>query len=103
MKNEICHTITFDNIKEFAQHKEMTCNTGAKIYFAHPYSSWERGLNENTNGLIRQYFSKESSFKNITDSEVKTVQNKLNNRPRKTLGYHTPNEIYPEKRSSQDE
>lgn len=103
MKNEICHTITFDNGKEFAHHKEMTNNIGAKIYFAHPYSSWERGLNENTNGLIRQYFPKGSSFKSITDGEVKIIENKLNNRPRKTLGYHTPNEIYSGKRRAQDE
>lgn len=103
MKNETCHTITFDNGKEFAHHKEMASNIGTKIYFAHPYSSWERGLNENTNGLIRQYFPKGSCFKSITDTEVKIVENKLNNRPRKTLSYCTPNEIYSGERRLQYE
>lgn len=64
------------------------------MYFAHPYSSWERGLNENTNGLIRQYFSKGSSFENITDEEVENVIHKLNHRPRKTLGYETPHDVF---------
>jgi transposase, IS30 family len=59
----------------------------ADVYFAHPYSSWERGLNENTNGLIRQYFTKGSSFENITDMDVDEVMEKLNHRPRKTLNY----------------
>ena len=103
MNGESCYTITFDNGKEFAHHKEMANNIGAKIYFAHPYSSWERGLNENTNGLIRQYFPKGSSFKSITDAEVKIVEEKLNNRPRKTLGYCTPNEIYSGERRLQYE
>ena len=94
LKNETKHTITFDNGKEFAGHKHMKAKTGAMIYFAHPYSSWERGLNENTNGLIRQYFPKGSCFDNISDAEVKRVEDILNNRPRKTLSYRTPNEVY---------
>ena len=94
LENETKHTITFDNGKEFAEHKEMKKKTGAMIYFAHPYSSWERGLNENSNGLIRQYFPKGSSFEHITDADVKRVEDILNNRPRKTLAYCTPNEIY---------
>ena len=61
-----------------------------KIYFAHPYSSWERGVNENTNGLLRQYFPKKMSFDTLTDSMVAEAVNKLNNRPRKTLGFETP-------------
>ena len=103
LENETVHTITFDNGKEFAHHKKMTKNTGAKIYFAHPYSSWEGGLNENTNGLIRQYFPKGSCFKSITHTNVKRVENILNNRPRKTLGYATPNEIYSGERRVQYE
>ena len=94
LRNEIVHTLTLDNGKEFSQHETMAKKIGAKIYFAHPYSSWERGLNENTNGLIRQYFIKGSSFENISDKNVKKVENILNNRPRKTMKYSTPNEVY---------
>ena len=68
-----------------------------QVYFAHPYSSWERGLNENTNGLIRQYFPKGSCFNDITDNQVKTVMHRLNNRPMKGLNYKTPNEVFFEK------
>ncbi|MEY3807572.1 MAG: hypothetical protein RI893_548 [Pseudomonadota bacterium] len=67
---------------------------GANIYFSHPYYSWERGLNENTNGLIRQYFTKGSSFENITDDEVEAVMNKLDHRPRKTLKFKTPDTLF---------
>lgn len=88
------HTITADNGKEFAMHKKIKDAIKASVYFAHPYSSWERGLNENTNGLIRQYFKKGTSFENITDSMVTEVMNKLNDRPRKKLCYKTPNEIF---------
>ncbi len=94
LKGEKVLTITFDNGKEFAHHEILSNKLGAAIYFAHPYSSWERGLNENTNGLIRQYFPKGSSFLDITNKDVKTVEKVLNNRPRKTLDYSTPNEIY---------
>jgi IS30 family transposase len=94
LKDETKYTITFDNGKEFAEHKVMKAQTGAMIYFAHPYSSWERGLNENTNGLIRQYFPKGSCFEHITSVDVKKVEEILNNRPRKTLGFCTPNEVY---------
>ena len=87
-------TITADNGKEFAGHESMTEQLNAAVYFAHPYHSWERGLNENTNGLIRQYFTKGSSFENITDEQVEEVMNKLNHRPRKTLNYKTPNAVF---------
>ena len=63
-------------------------------YFAHPYHSWERGLNENTNGLIRQYFPKRTDFSKITDAQIHEVQEKINNRLRKCLGWHTPNEVF---------
>ena len=91
---ERVHTITVDNGKEFCQHEQITAALQAPIYFAHPYASWERGLNENTNGLVRQYFPKKSDFAKITNAEVKRVTELLNNRPRKTLGYRTPNEVF---------
>ena len=83
-------TITADNGKEFAGHEKIKAALDVDVYFAHPYSSWERGLNENTNGLIRQYFTKGSGFENITDKDVDEVMKKLNHRPRKTLSYLCP-------------
>lgn len=88
------HTITADNGKEFAGHEILAELLETHVYFAHPYASWERGLNENTNGLIRQYFVKGSSFENITRKEVEAVMNKLNHRPRKTLNYETPYAVF---------
>lgn len=93
----IVHTITSDNGKEFAGHEELAEVLDADFYFAHPYASHERGLNENTNGLIRQYFPKHRDFNTITDKELIYVMKKLNNRPRKTLGFLTPNEVLFEK------
>ncbi len=90
-------TITADNGKEFAGHEEMAEKLNASVYFALPYHSWERGLNENTNGLIRQYFTKGSSFENITDEAVANVMHKLNHRPRKILDYKTPHSVFFEK------
>lgn len=87
-------TITSDNGKEFAEHEFIARELDALFYFAHPYSSWERGLNENTNGLIRQYCPKKSCFLKISDTFVATVQDKLNNRPRKTLDFDTPNQLF---------
>jgi IS30 family transposase len=86
-------TITADNGKEFAGHQTISGELNLDFYFARPYHSWERGSNENTNGLIRQYFVKGSSFENITNQQVEYVQHKLNNRPRKRLGFLTPNEF----------
>jgi len=88
------HTITFDNGKEFAYHAQIKKELGADNYFAHPYHSWERGLNENHNGLIRQYLPKGMALDKVTAEEIILIQNKLNNRPRKLLGYKTPNEVY---------
>ena len=88
------HTITADNGKEFSQHEKIAKELDAKFYFAHPYSSWERGLNENTNGLIRQYFPKNSSLATIDISKVQQVQKKLNERPRKSLDFDTPNNLF---------
>ncbi len=88
------HTITVDNGKEFCDHKHIAARLQARIYFAHPYASWERGLNENTNGLVRQYFPKRYEFARISDKDLQQVEDLLNNRPRKTLGYRTPNEVF---------
>jgi IS30 family transposase len=87
-------TITSDNGKEFAQHEFIAKELKSQFFFAHPYHSWERGLNENTNGLIRQYFPKSTSFEMITDEQIQNVMDRLNNRPRKTLGFKTPNEVF---------
>ncbi len=87
-------TLTYDNGKEFAQHQRIAKELGADGYFAHPYHSWERGLNENTNGLIRQYFPKGKDLYDVTDVEILAVMDKLNNRPRKCLGYKTPNQVF---------
>ncbi len=93
------HTITVDNGKEFCEHEQIAAALHARIYFAHPYASWERGLNENTNGLVRQYFPKKYDFAGITNADVERVAELLNNRPRKTLGYRTPNEVFFKQRS----
>lgn len=88
------HTITSDNGKEFAEHESIAEQLNAGFYFAHPYASWERGLNENINGLIRQYFPKKMDFSNITQKQLNLVMKKLNNRPRKTLDSRTPHEVF---------
>jgi len=88
------HTITGDNGSEFAYHEIISKELDTEFYFAHPYSSWERGLNENTNGLVRQYLKKGSCFIDINDTDLELIANQLNNRPRKSLGYATPNEIF---------
>jgi IS30 family transposase len=85
-------TMTYDNGMEMAQHESFTNKTGMIVYFAHPYSSWERGTNENTNGLIRRFFPKKTDFNKITKEQLKIAQDKLNNRPRKVLNYKTPTE-----------
>mgnify|MGYP000685824955 CR=1 FL=1 len=88
------YTLTADNGREFADHLTVAKKLKTKFYFAHPYSSWERGLNENTNGLIRQYFPKKHDFRTITKKQIENVMDKLNNRPRKCLGFKTPNEVF---------
>ena len=95
-------TITSDNGKEFANHQSIAEVLEIDYYFAKPYHSWERGANENLNGLIRQYFPKKSNFENITKQEIETVINTLNNRPRKRFGYKTPNEIFAQKLNELD-
>ena len=88
------HTITNDNGREFTDHAGTASDLDTRIYFAHPYASWERGLNENTNGLIRQYFPKHRDLTTVTNTEIKQVMDRLNNRPRKSLGFRTPYEVF---------
>lgn len=93
------HTLTYDNGKEFAYHQQVSDGLEAQGFFAHPYHSWERGLNENTNGLIRQYLPKGKSFDDLTGHEVQIIMDRLNNRPRKCLGFRTPNQVFLEAKS----
>ena len=88
------HTLTYDNGREFSEHERMSAELDAQVYFAHPYSSWERGANENTNGLIRQYFPKGQDLTAVSEAEIEYVMNQLNHRPRKTLGFRTPYEVF---------
>ena len=88
-----CHTLTLDNGKEFAGHESIAAELQASVYFAHPYSSWERGLNENCNGLIRQYFPKGMDLTNVTEEQVQFAVERLNHRPRKVLGGRSPHEV----------
>jgi len=90
----ITHTITSDNGKEFAYHKQVSAALDTDFYFANPYHSWERGLNEHTNGLIRQYLPKKSEFLNVSKDEIIMIQDRLNHRPRKVLKYKTPYEVF---------
>jgi transposase, IS30 family len=87
-------SMTYDQGREMAQHKLFTDITGVKVYFAHPRSPWERGTNENTNGLIRQFFPKGTDFNKISRAEIKKVQNLLNGRPRQTLNFQKPFEVF---------
>jgi IS30 family transposase len=92
--NELRKTLTYDQGKEMSQHKQFTIDTGIQVFFAHPGSPWERGTNENTNGLIRQYFPNGTDFTQVSEEEIKKVQWKLNDRPREVLNYNKPNEIF---------
>ena len=87
-------TLTYDNGTEMAQHKEFTKNNKLKVFIAHPYSPWERPTNENSNGLIRDYFPKGTDFNLVSKKRLKEVQNQLNERPRKVLDYRTPKEVF---------
>jgi transposase, IS30 family len=87
-------TITSDNGREFAHHQTIASKLEADFYFAHPFSSWERGTNENTNGLVRQYFAKGSDFSKITEADIQKATARLNNRPRKRLNYRTPQQVF---------
>ena len=87
-------TLTFDNGKEFCGHGKIDEALGSTSYFARPFASWERGSNENFNGLLRQYVPKKRSMESITDEEIRMIENRLNNRPRKRLGFRTPSEVF---------
>lgn len=89
-----CKTLTFDNGKEFAEHEFIAQCLKARVYFAHPYCSWERGLNENHNGLLRQFFPKQTNLLKVSQEEVNDAVYRLNHRPRKCLGYRTPHEVF---------
>ena len=90
----LLHTITSDNGKEFANHESIAEKLDVKFYFAKPYHSWQRGANENLNGLVRQYIPKDHDFKSISDDDILNVQNILNTRPRKRLGFKSPKEVF---------
>ena len=87
-------TLTLDNGKEFARFSDIEKETGLDIYFADPYSAWQRGTNENTNGLLRRYFPKGMDFRTVTQETLAEIVKKLNHRPRKCLGYQTPHEVF---------
>jgi IS30 family transposase len=95
LPKEMRLSLTYDRGKEMAEHQLFTKNTEVQVYFAHPNAPWERGTNENTNGLLRQYFPKgKTDFKTLTRKEIKAVQNQLNGRPRKVLNWLTPFEVF---------
>jgi IS30 family transposase len=89
-------TMTLDNGKEFAQHERLAAWVPEGVYFARPSHPWERGTNENTNGLIRQFVPKRTNFAEISHQRIRQIENLLNERPRKRLGYKTPNEVFSE-------
>jgi IS30 family transposase len=84
----------YDNGKEFADHQTIAKTLKAKVYFARPYKSYDRGLNEHTNGLIRQYLPKKYDFKDVTDKKIREIERKLNDRPRKVLNFKMPSEVF---------
>ena len=88
------NTMTYDNGREFGDHERIARQLNTTIYFAHPYRSWERGTNENTNGLIRQFFPKNRSLIDVGEDELQLTQDRLNHRPRKCLNYKTPHEVF---------
>ncbi len=91
---ECRQTVTFDNGKEFTNHLAISADVGIACYFANPYHSWEWGLNEHTNGLLRQFFPKGTNLKIVQQSQVDEVVDLINDRPRKSLGYRTPYEVF---------
>lgn len=94
LKPYIAHTITFDNGPEFTRHERITRAIGTKVYFADPYSSWQRGANENSNRQLRAYLPKRTDIRNLTQQELDNIAWELNNKPRRRLKWHTPQEVY---------
>ena len=97
---DVCHTITFDNGGEFSQHKAIAKALEADMYFAHPYASYERGLNENTNGLLRQFIPKGTDLRTVSEEDLQRYQGALNSRPRKCLGFRQPSVVFAELRTA---
>ena len=94
-RKKVCaHTITSDNVKEFADHARVASVLNARFYFAKPYHLWDHGLNEHSNGLVRQYFPKGISFDILSNKVLRAVENKLNSRPRKCLNFSTRLEVF---------
>jgi len=93
LPTEIAKTLTYDQGKEMSGHKQFTIDTGIQVYFAHPGCPWERGTNENTNGLTSQYFPKGTDFSTVSVRQLKRVQRELNDRPRAVLNYKKPDEV----------
>ena len=94
LESEECRTFTFDNGNEFAMHIGIGMVLDAKCYFAHPYHPWERGTNENTNGLLREFLPKGTDFRELTQQQLDDYVSCINNRPRKCLNWDTPNNVY---------
>lgn len=94
LRQYVAHTITFDNGSEFTQHERITTALGIDVYFADPYSSWQRGANENSNRQLRAYLPKRSDIRNLTQKELDDIATELNNKPRRRLQWHTPQEVY---------
>ena len=87
-------TLTYDRGKEMARHQELTANSGVAVYFCDPYSPWQRGTNENTNGLVRQFLPKGTDLSGYSQEQLDAIADLMNGRPRKTLGWATPLEVY---------
>lgn len=96
LPSSLARTITWDQGAEMAKHLELTATTGIPIYFCDPHSPWQRGSNENTNGLLRQYLPKSTDLSIVSRADLTAIQDSLNGRPRKTLGYLTPSEKFTE-------
>lgn len=96
ISNQFCITMTYDNGREFAEHQRIEEETKMMVFFAHPYSPWERGANESVNGLLREFIPKGTDFSKVTNEELDYYVELLNNRPRKRLGYKTPYEVFQE-------